>query len=79
MPAFSQIAREQMEHPMGMLGELQDLEDMLIAPGQQVIANGVGELLDEDAEGGAAGAEDQGEDNIDDEMSEPTEQEQIDR
>ena len=48
--AFTHLARMQMLNPLGMLGELEALEDLLGAPppvGPAAIENGVHALTDE--------------------------------
>ena len=84
--AFSELARLQMADPMGMIGELNALEDMLnvAAPPQAAIGNGIEALGDyQDPQGGAPTVVEQVPDEIEDDfedlMSEPTENEKRER
>ena len=78
--AFSTLGRAQMRDPLGMLSELQALEDLLGAAAPAAIqdAAGVGAILDEGGtvNGTAAYTANGGDD---DEMSEPTDAERLTR
>ena len=99
--AFTQLARQQMQNPLGgILGELQQLEDILAEVGVGAILDaatqsgtatrsgpGLGAILDGNAAGQGEIAngdaqpspEPAADDNVSEDMSEPTEKERAER